>query len=163
MTMSRGLKTVALMHLAVVFVSPAIGVLVFLCLTIGVSSLGHVGGILALGFGVLFSYIFYGPIIVLLVLLSSPILWGLTRLKHCLVAFALAAAVGGGLGWLFGQSVMTGEDDAFVASASWASAISGALGAVGLEFAWWCVRPIESRQMHTGESASKRVTRGAAP
>ena len=105
MTMSRGLKTVALMHLAVVFVSPAIGVLVFLCLTIGVSSLGHVGGILALGFGVLFSYIFYGPIIVLLVLLSSPILWGLTRLKHCLVAFALAAAVGGGLGWLFGQSV----------------------------------------------------------
>ncbi|GIX50492.1 MAG: hypothetical protein KatS3mg132_686 [Limisphaera sp.] len=146
MTMTRGLKTVALIHLAVVLVSAAFGALVFLYLTLGVDSLAHFGGILALVFGVLFSYVFYGAISVLLVLISSPILWVLARLKHRLPAFALAAAVGGGLGWLFGQFVMTGEDDASIASASWASSITGALGALDLEFARWRVLPMEKRQ-----------------
>jgi hypothetical protein len=158
MNTSRGLTAVALIHLAVVLASPAIGALLFLCLTLGLGSSAHFGGILAFGFGVLFSYLFYGAKTVLLVLLSSPIFWALARLKHRVPAFALAAAVGAGLGWLFGQFLMTGEDEAYVASASLASAITGAFGAPALEFAWRRARPMQSRPMQAGETASKRAT-----
>ena len=167
MNTSRGLTAVALIHLAVVLASPAIGALLFLCLTLGLGSSIHFGGVLAFGFGVLFSYLFYGAKIVLLVLLSSPIFWALARLKHHLPAFALAAAVGAGLGWFFGQFLMTGEDEAYVASASLACAITGALGALALEFAWRRVRPstrsnMQSRPMPVRDTASKRATSEAS-
>lgn len=125
-----------LVHALVVLAGPGVGALLFLCLTLGVRSSFHFGGALAFGFGVLFSYLFYGAKTLLLVVFTSPLFWGLSRTKSRAAAFVLAAIVGAGLGWLFGQVLMTGEEKALVTSASVAAGITGTLAALALESAW---------------------------
>lgn len=124
------------MHVGVVAASPAIAVLIFLYLTLDLRSSLHFGGVLAVGFGVLFSYLFFGAKTLLVVLLASPIFCGLARVKSGVAAFGLAAVAGAGLGWLFGQTVMTGEEKSFVEAARLSCAITGALAALALEYAW---------------------------
>jgi len=145
MSSRRKLTVVALVHAVVILASPAVAALIFLCLTLDLRSSMHFGGVLAFGFGVIFSYLFYGAKTLLLVLLASPIFWGLARMKWGALAFVLAVAIGAGLGWLFGQLSMTGEDKAYATSASLAAAITGALGALALEFAWRAWPPSPNR------------------
>ncbi len=136
MNWSTKLTKVALVHVAVVVASPAIAAVLFLCLTLDLGSSMHLGGLLAFGFGVLFAYLFYGARTLLLVLIASPVFWGLAKLKSRAAAFVLAVAAGAALGWLFGQLLVEGEDKTIVTSASLAASITGALAAPALEFAW---------------------------
>lgn len=136
MNRSRNLTRLVLVHVAVVVASPAIATLLFLCLTLDLGSSMHFGGVLAFGFGVMFSYLFYGAKTLLVVLLASPILCGVARVKSGAIAFFIAAVVGAGVGWMFGQILMAGEDQALATNAKLAVAITGILAAMALEFAW---------------------------
>jgi hypothetical protein len=136
MNARRKLAVVTLVHAVVVLGSPAVAALIFLCLTLDMRSSMHIGGALAFGFGVLYSCLFYSAKTLVLVLLASPLLWGLAKIRWGLVAFGLGVVFGAALGWLFGQLLMAGEGRIHATNASLAAAIAGALGALAIEWAW---------------------------
>ena len=149
MNRSRKLGLLVLLHVVVVLATPAIGTFLYLCFTLELGSSMHFGGVLAFGFGILFSYLFYGAKVLLFVFFASPVLWMLAKLKSAALAFIMAGSAGSGMGWIFGQIIMRGENQAIITNASVASAITGVWAALILEFAWRGYPPLRNQVRST--------------
>lgn len=125
-----------LVHITIVLLSPGIAALVVLGLTFDWRSPLHFGALLAVGFGIVFSYLFFGVQTLLFVILFSPILSGVARIKSRIVAIALAVLVGMGLGWSFNALFAPSKDRAQMVIGGVAAAITAVVSAVALQVGW---------------------------
>ncbi len=123
-------------HALTALAAPGLGIILFMTISYGVSQLGHFGGVLAMAFGLVFGYILYTLKALLVVCLSSPIFWLLSKLHSPLHAYATSATAAALLAWFIGIRWFAGEEADFVRNAGIAAAITGGAAGTALAFSW---------------------------
>jgi hypothetical protein len=134
-----------LAHAIVALGSPLLGVLLFFLLSFTPQDSFHFGGLLALSFGVFFTYLLFGVLTVLAVLVASPLLLVISRIRNAVLAFCAAGLAGGLFGWVFCTLfVAPGEGGTYGLVAKVAGALTGIAAATVLELGWrtrWHAKP----------------------
>ncbi len=128
---------IVIVHATVALLSPVFACALFLILSFGLKSLMHTGGLLALAFGFVFTYFFFGVAAVATVLFGAPVLWGGANMQSRLISIVAAVVTGAGLGWTFCLILVApGQEPELVSNAYLACTLTGALAAVILETVW---------------------------
>lgn len=143
---SCNVARLVVVHAGVVVAIPAIAAFLFLCFMEDPRNVMHFGGVLAFGFAILFSCIFYGAKTLVFVFLTSPVFLGLSRIKPVTAALGAGAIAGGALGWIVGITITAEEEQAFMHAARLAAAIAGTHAGLTLTFAWREYLPTEERR-----------------
>lgn len=149
MTTHRNWTRLLAVHMGVAGGSPLLGALFLFVLSFNLSDAFHFGGFLALGFTVFFAYLFFGALTFLAVLLGSPLLLVISRMRNKALAFCAAAFTGGLVGWVFCAIVVApGEGDGYALAAKLAGALTGIVGGAVLQLGWrasWRPQPEAER------------------
>lgn len=137
MTTHRNWVRLFLAHAIVAAGSPLLGALLFLLLSFNFRDSFHLGGLLALSFGLLFTYLLFGVFAVSAVLVASPFLLAISKIRNAGVAFCAAGLAGAGFGWLFCTLfVAPGEGDIYGLAAKLAGSLTGIAGGIVVEVGW---------------------------
>jgi hypothetical protein len=123
-------------HALAALVAPGFGTILFMAFSYGASGLDHFGGALAIAFGLLFSYFLYSVKVLMIVCLSSPAFWLLSKLRSPFTAYSVSAALAALLGWFVGIWWFGAEEPSFIRNAAAATAITAAVTGVVLAFSW---------------------------
>lgn len=133
---SRNWGRVLLGHVLAALTAPGLGLILFMMFSYGASGLAHFGGVVAIGFGLLFSYLLYGAKSLIVVCLASPVFWLLSKPRSPLAAYGGSAAVAAFLGWFVGVWWFAGEEPGFIRRVGTATAITAVAAGVVIVFSW---------------------------